>query len=1519
MFHKQKSWLSGTLWKPKNPHSLEHLKFLYNLLCKNQTVTEQNRSLLVETLRSISEILIWGDQNDSSVFDFFLEKNMLSFFLRYLQQKFGRYICVQLLQTLNILFENIRNETSLYYLLSNNHVNSIIVHKFDFSDEEVMAYYISFLKTLSLKLNKHTIHFFYNEIPAKFQPKANGYQHTNDFALYTEAIKFFNHSESMVRIAVRTITLNVFKVDDKAMLSYIRDRTAAPYFSNLVWFIGNHILDLDACVRHDHDHRSRDRLADLVAEHLDHLHYLNDIFLIHIDTLNQVLTDKLINRLLVPLYIYSLTKRKRLPDEADDRKHVSCVVSLFLLSQVFLIIHYSPLMQQLAQVIFQGDVALSQPAGIGHRASPKMGIREFRPPRESLEKTLENTKPKRNYDHTQQETSGSKVKQSQEGSGSVSLEQAVAASATAAALAADAMSTPSTEGALSPSSEVCSGDTELSSPTQNSTDEEKLLGRTYQRLAPTRSNPPTTESLQLSFSLDNRPYLEAIFNALECSENDYSALFALCLLYAMGQSRGISQSLLDSVLMPTDRSESKENYNLYLVERLIRLIELGCQAGSKVRIATLEMSIKLLRQLVVKDRRSFLQDRHLACVENARECCTQLLRNFYKSEEIFLDMFEDEYREMKTRPLNVEYLMQDASILLPPTGTPLTGIDFNKRLPCGEVERARRAIRVFFLVRDLSLCLMQEKETQLPLTKEQMCIKEEDVLDLNNSDLIACTVVTRESRRQERRFLVIDPVQLILVEPDSKRLGWGVVKFVGYLQDVEVSGDKDDSRLLHVVVHRPQASVHAKPLPLLSARFVFDDHIRCMAAKQRLIKGRQKARQQKMATVERLLDISHNSTSSVTDRGHFTRGGPIPGRSHPVRVERSSSGGSQSSQAASNNGSHSPSPSPTPSVSVPPSSSVSSVSMQNSSSSSFASTVSGSSNRSGRKVTAEQRRLLQAKAAQRSRSRQEQQQQQQQQQQEQLDKQKEEKEIPESHEENQTLQQQQQENQASTPSLIAAKSEIDEVDDEVELAQDAASAEAFQSLNSLASSGFVSSSSNSPSANSSFSHSPVGGRRSSSAQDAGNSLNEIPMENLALSKEVVKPRNSFVPSSGGGEGNSSTVDSGSQSIKAPRGLARITGGIGGFVASRGSIFRFQRSASLSPNRIRRGSGRSETGQANTSLSISPGGVDLTRRLSVPIQCETDLASDDTVEVVVDARKGRVVTKVSTATQVGRPHSHSMPPDPSLLVRASGLSGPASTAAYFVAPNVGNTGNALPARRRCLSGPTPISPAPSLRLADGPALSLAAAMDEPSSGAPQLLATVTLKSTFQGPSPLCSGGGAVPKHYTVSSTAELKVNPSSAGGSGSGVGSGASASGLTAHRLKLHSLQQQGSVNEPTLRRAAAAVAYSAAAGPNAVSPETPSSDSALSSDASMMSVSSMGGGGGSDTSMDVDSDNGAGGGIHLPGVGTGGIAGRDGASGGCARSRQGSASQQLTQLAQMVQEHYPYKPAPPEGKHHHTG
>lgn len=79
-------------------------------------------------------------------------------------------------------------------------------------------------------------------------------------------------------------------------------------------------------------------------------------------------------------------------------------------------------------------------------------------------------------------------------------------------------------------------------------------------------------------------------------------------------------------------------------------------------------------------------------------------------------------------------------------------------------------------------------------------------------------------------------LQLILVEPVLNRLGWGSVKLVGFLQDVEVVGDKDDSRCLHITVYRGGANTPSRAPILSAAKFVFADHIRCMAAKQRLTK-----------------------------------------------------------------------------------------------------------------------------------------------------------------------------------------------------------------------------------------------------------------------------------------------------------------------------------------------------------------------------------------------------------------------------------------------------------------------------------------------------------------------------------------------------------------------------------------------------------------------------------------------------------------------------------------------------------
>ncbi|XP_072275110.1 protein CLEC16A isoform X2 [Pyxicephalus adspersus] len=817
MFGRSRSWVSVSGRSGSNVHSLDRLKYMYHVLTKNTTVTDQNRNLLVETIRSITEILIWGDQNDSSVFDFFLEKNMFVFFLNILRQKSGRYVCGQLLQTLNMLFENINHETSLYYLLSNNHVNSIIVHKFDFSDEEIMGYYICFLKTLSVKLNSHTVHFFYNE-------------HTNDFALYTEAIKFFNHPEHMVRVAVRNITLNIYKVNNQPMLHYIRDKTAVPYFSNLVWFIGIHVIELDKCVQTDEEHKNRGTLSNLVSQHLDHLNYLNDILIIDCEFLNDVLTDHLLNRLLLPLYVFSLVNQDK----------------------VFLTIHYAPLVNSLADVILNGDLSMfsSKAEHDVQQGSADYSIRCFTKPHETLEKSLELNRQRGRKKHQKRPNYKNVGEEEEDEKPSEDIQEDIDKGKVAentSKFAKGSGDTEEIEMVIMERSKAAEKSSVIKE--ENTTDEEK------------------SEAAAGVHSSQNRPFLDMVYSTLECTEDDYYTLFVLCLLYAMSHNNGIDPSKLERIHLCLRPAKEANTYNHVLVERLIRIMNNSANLESKVRLATLELACILLKQLVLFEADCIIKDIHLACLEGAREESVHLLRHFYKGEEIFLDMFEDEYRSMASKPLNVEYLMMDESILLPPTGTPLTGIDFVKRLPCGDVERTRRAIRVFFMLRALSLNLRKEPETQLPLTREEDLIKTDDVLDLNNSDLIACTVITKVGD-QVQRFLAVDIYQMSLVEPDSKRLGWGVVKFAGLLQDMQVTGVEDDSRALNITIHKPASTPHSKPFPILQATFIFSDHIRCIIAKQRLAKGRIQARRMKMQRISALLDLPVQPSKEVVGFGH---------------------------------------------------------------------------------------------------------------------------------------------------------------------------------------------------------------------------------------------------------------------------------------------------------------------------------------------------------------------------------------------------------------------------------------------------------------------------------------------------------------------------------------------------------------------------------------------------------------------------------------------------------------------------
>lgn len=286
-----------SFWRSRERFSLEELKYLNEQLQRVTVINESNKDFVIETLRSMAELLIWGDQNDPSFFEFFMEKQVMAHFARILKHSKTVSVAIQLLQTLNIMLQSMRSNQTLYYLFSNEYINNLITYPFDFQNEELVAYYISFLRTISTKLDKNTVSFFVkteNDVVVAFP-------------LYTEAIKFAYHEESMVRIAVRTLTLNIYNIDDDSIRAFVIRPGVVDYFQELTTSIRQHTFKLVDLVTEAAKNPESlliiGRLEEAIAEVGDLLYYCNDIINAGISGLSRLMAKHMLELLVVPVLI----------------------------------------------------------------------------------------------------------------------------------------------------------------------------------------------------------------------------------------------------------------------------------------------------------------------------------------------------------------------------------------------------------------------------------------------------------------------------------------------------------------------------------------------------------------------------------------------------------------------------------------------------------------------------------------------------------------------------------------------------------------------------------------------------------------------------------------------------------------------------------------------------------------------------------------------------------------------------------------------------------------------------------------------------------------------------------------------------------------------------------------------------------------------------------------------------------------------------------------------------------------
>ncbi|KAF0985135.1 hypothetical protein FDP41_000174 [Naegleria fowleri] len=326
--------------------SLEALNKLCDTLEQNKIINDTNAEIVVETLRSISELMVWGDKHNEKFWDLFLERNVFHSFFNVLSQPNApNQVKKQLIQSISIMIQNMNNTNSMYFLLSNNHINELINHPLDFSDEELLAYYINFLKTISLKFDKSMIQFFFDSYNLRFP-------------LYDQCIKFCNHSDSMIRIAVRTITLNTYSVKDPALHKYV---TSGPYFSMLADSLIDQLSSLNYIIIKTRENKSSIRiLEDYSADLLDHLFYLKDIINTNIERMDEKITESIVDFTLrklirdVMLSGEAITENSELQNEKKYGLLLETV--LYCISQVYTIFNHKILIERLTGVIFSNDI-----------------------------------------------------------------------------------------------------------------------------------------------------------------------------------------------------------------------------------------------------------------------------------------------------------------------------------------------------------------------------------------------------------------------------------------------------------------------------------------------------------------------------------------------------------------------------------------------------------------------------------------------------------------------------------------------------------------------------------------------------------------------------------------------------------------------------------------------------------------------------------------------------------------------------------------------------------------------------------------------------------------------------------------------------------------------------------------------------------------------------------------------------------------------------------------------------------
>lgn len=266
--------------------------------------------------------------NDEEFFNKFCEMNLMTTLSNLYSCEIYQ-VNLSILQGFGFLLINLNNEKYLNYIYQSEMLNKILFINIQSYDDEYLSFYINFLKSLILRVNTETIHYFYNE--------AN-----NSFPIVENALKLYNYNNNLISTVVHNIILGVLNVKYEPIQDYFSKLPTVEYFV----FISCRLRDLaNRYINGESDNN------DLYEDIIDELLYINDIICIGLKRISFIIQNAVLYYFLMPVLVNNLIKP---PSTTESNNKVIEVVMVVLLA-MFTKIKDKDFLELLCYLLFNED------------------------------------------------------------------------------------------------------------------------------------------------------------------------------------------------------------------------------------------------------------------------------------------------------------------------------------------------------------------------------------------------------------------------------------------------------------------------------------------------------------------------------------------------------------------------------------------------------------------------------------------------------------------------------------------------------------------------------------------------------------------------------------------------------------------------------------------------------------------------------------------------------------------------------------------------------------------------------------------------------------------------------------------------------------------------------------------------------------------------------------------------------------------------------------------------------------